>query len=1398
MTTVLTRGGGERTGAVPSSPPRSNGSPASTPAADPRARARLLRCVRSGAVCLAFVGLTLSQQPGRTLPDTKLDLVVDPWGFLGRAVRMWEPQGFAGQVQDQAYGYLFPMGPFFALGHTATIPSWVLQRLWMALLLSVAFLGVMALSRRLRIGSPATRLIGALAYALAPRMISGLDATSVELLPMALAPWVLIPLVVGARSGSPRRAAALSGLAVFCVGGVNAVATAAVLPLPALWLLTRAPGPRRRRLMGWWTVSVALATAWWAGPLLLLGRYSPPFLDYIENAGTTTGQTGLLAVLRGTSQWVAYLADLSGPLWPGGWALVHDALPIAGTVLLATAGLVGLTRRDLPDRAWLVLGLFAGLFLVTLGHLGDVQGLLAAPAHAALDGVLAPMRNVHKFDPVLRLPLALGVAHLGKVLAGWAGRVPRTRWVHAVRLAGRGGLALLVLALIAASAPAVEGRLAAPTGFSAIPGYWRQTADWLAGARASGRALLVPASSFGTYAWGSTGDEPMQPLARSPWEVRNAVPLTPPAHIRMLDAIEQRLVRGEGSPGLSRYLARAGISYLVVRNDLDAGTAGVARSILVHRALDDSPGLALAAGFGPLVPGATSIGNRVLDAFLTAPRSAVEIYTVADPVPLAYTTPLADAVSVVGGPDAILGLEDRGLLTGRPALLPDGSTPLPGTAMVSDAQVRRERTFGRIDGATSAGLTAGDPLRLGAAARDYEYPGAALGESVVAVEGGSVSASGSASDADSLGGAQPADQPYAALDGDPTTAWRPPVQAGGSAGAWWRLDLDHPVDIAAITVRLPAGADPAPVLRVRTDGGSRTVALRATTDPQPIALPAGPTRSLTIGAAGGGPLALAEVVVPGVPISRTVVTPAPGVPATAYAFDAAGPAASGCVREPTGRPRCSPALVHAAEEPGGIDRVFTVAGAARFSLAATVVPRPGAALDALIARAARPRGPEVSASSATVPDPRASADAAVDGNPATAWIADSADPDPSLTLHWGTRRTIDSIRIVLTPGTAASAPLTIGVSDGGIVRPVRLDATGTARFAPIVTDTLVLSFPLVGRLSSYDPYTRSDTPLGVGVSEVEASGLSASKAGTVVDVPCGEGPVVRLDGRSYATSLRTTLDALRSLQPVSVRLCGTASLPPLGVGVHRLAVASTDAFGASAATLASTTGPAGTDGVRTAGRLLSWGAEDRQVAVAGRAAPALLVVPENVNDGWTATLDGSPLQRRTVDGWQQGYVLPAGAAGVVHLVFTPGTAYRAALGGGAAAVVLLLLLTLLPARGTSPAPSGRRAARAAVALVLFAGLGLLGGPAGLVAGVAAAAVGRVAHRAREGVLAAIAGGAVVAAGVVLLAAGPASEPATQALVLTALAATAASLFGNSRRRSGTRPRHRLSGRSRPK
>ena len=87
---------------------------------------------------LAFLLLACLQSPGLVVPDTKYDLVVDPGRFLAQATHLWTGLSFSGQVQNQAYGYLFPQGPFFAVFDLVGMPAWLTQRLWWAVVLTVA------------------------------------------------------------------------------------------------------------------------------------------------------------------------------------------------------------------------------------------------------------------------------------------------------------------------------------------------------------------------------------------------------------------------------------------------------------------------------------------------------------------------------------------------------------------------------------------------------------------------------------------------------------------------------------------------------------------------------------------------------------------------------------------------------------------------------------------------------------------------------------------------------------------------------------------------------------------------------------------------------------------------------------------------------------------------------------------------------------------------------------------------------------------------------------------------------------------------------------------------------------------------------------------------------------
>src|SRR5690606_32568546 len=126
-------------------------------------------------------------------------------------------------------------------------------------------------------------------------------------------------------------------------------------------------------------------------------------------------------------------------------------------------------------------------------------------------------------DVVIRIPVMLG-------------------FVHAVHLAARnvtdrlqraGTVLVLASMLVGATFPAWADRLTPRGTFDGIPQYWQDTTDWVSDNAEPGRgALLLPSSAFPDYLWGSTGDEPIQPLSTRSWILRNSVPLTPPGTIR--------------------------------------------------------------------------------------------------------------------------------------------------------------------------------------------------------------------------------------------------------------------------------------------------------------------------------------------------------------------------------------------------------------------------------------------------------------------------------------------------------------------------------------------------------------------------------------------------------------------------------------------------------------------------------------------------------------------------------------------------------------------------------------------------------------------------------------------------------------------------------------------------
>ncbi|WP_406445741.1 alpha-(1-_3)-arabinofuranosyltransferase [Streptomyces sp. NBC_01613] len=1252
----------------------------SGPPEGPRSRRWLV-----GFWAVVFV-LFLAVHPGRQTFDTKLGVTVDPGAFFSDLGQLWHDQGSFGGIQDQYAGYLWPMLPFYWLAHAVQLPVWLAERLWMSLIVSVAFWGALRLAERLRVGSGGSRLLAGVAYALWPVFTIVVGSTSAAALPGAFLPWVLLPLTN--ERYTARVAALRSALIVPFMGGVNGASTLASLLPVGLYLLSRPPGPRQRKLIAWWVPGVIVAAAWWWIPLLMLGVYGENFLPYVETSQTTTATMSATEALRGTGNWVAYLH--LGEAWlPAGWTVASSVIVIVCSALAAGLGLAGLARRDMPERRWLVLTVISVVLVLLAGY----GGAFGAPFHGVvqdwLNGGLVPFRNIYKFQTGLALALVLGLAHLVGVAAEARGARP----VRGRRLAP---LVAAVLILPGLMWPYLNGSILNPGSFQELPKYWSATANWLEKYSPDSRTLVVPATAHGIYTWGSPIDQPLDVLAKSRWAQRDYVPFGTPGNRRAMDAVEDALTSGSEVPDLADYLSRAGVYYVAVRNDLDPDQIGSVPTTTVKRTLEQS-GYVRVTGFGPVMTGGRIAHDAPLQVEGLYPRQrAVEIYEPADkdvPRPgQAHLLPVASAAVVSGGPESLLPLASE--LRGRATVLTGDNHPglgSPSLQVVGDGLRRADTRFGLVDANTSYTYTGSERNAPDAAQDAGEKPHQILPtkgldhQTVAQLRGArSVTASSSGNWLFYL----PQYDPVNAFDGNPNTSWAEGAP-GSPDGQWLRIGFtdryDMPSSFEVTPLPQESVRSAATKVRVQTEKGTRTSFLRPNGQTQSIKAPAGETSwmKLTIvdsvsrraGLTGAG---FSEVDLPQVQVTRLL-----RLPTDADSSDAAASLISlHRTADPTG---LSPTGTEA-----GLHRRFSTAAAGTYEVKASAVPVAGEELDKLLYEVAPDQQNRIvaTADSTAALGAGLSARNLTDGDLTTAWIAGDR---PTIHLRWNGKQPIGEV--VLAPaGGLSSRPAQVDISSPGGSTTAGVDENGVVRFDPITTDRLDITITRTAPLTLHNPVADEDLQLPVGLTEAYIPALDQyrtpqPRSTRTFSLPCGQGPDVAVDGKLYPTSVKGTVRDLTERRAVNVTLCqqGRADTElQLTAGTHRV-----EAGDAGPLTLTDVTLTRGTvTEPTTANRQLTirdWLGDRREVTV-GSGAAMYLTTYENYNDGWKATLGGKELTPVRLDGWQQGWRIPAGAGGAVKLSYQPATTYEGGLIGGAAGLVVLVGLVVWRRRAPNPDP----------------------------------------------------------------------------------------------------------------
>ncbi len=1274
---------------------------------------------------LAFA-LALLQRPGLIVAETKVDLHVSPGSFLHDVVSAWTPSESLGHVFAGQYGgYLWPMGPFFALGDGLGIPDWVVGRLWIGLALALSAWGMVRLLDAL-VGRPrgAGHLAGGLLYMLNPYVVTYLGRTSITLLATAALPWLLLCVHRGLRE--PRGLwwpAAFALVLTSTGGGVNVAVTAWLLLGPALLVAyERGWGelePRAVRAFAVRLVPIAaLASLWWVVAVLVHARYGLDFLPYTEQPGTIWGTTSMPESLRLLGFWTSYIGvGYTGTLR----AFQADAGVYLGLAPVVVATLV-IPALCLGSFAWTRRARYAPFFLA-LVLLGVLVMLVGFPEGAPLRRAatftynhaqsVRFLRTTYKAGPLV----ALGLAGLGAL--GIQALAPRWR---APALAG-GGVLVALACWPLARGVGLDRQLGLPDG---VPAAWSDTARDLDRTLPRGeRAMVLPGQLFAFYDWGGTYDPVLPALTDRPVAVRFIVPF---ADLRSVDlqwttdalVSQQRAVPGQLRP----LLDLMGVGAVVQGADDDRSRSGAVPASSAAGVLAALGTPAAAHGPARRAPGAAGT--------LEAPARLPEVRRWTVPTGgIVRVLPRDGATVVDGSAQAVADLAAFGALRGdRPlryaADLDAGAlrdeARRGASFVISDSNRRRVFVAARLRG--NAGWTVPADERFSEDAAQLDpFPTRGSDAQTVALLGGGIA---SAHADFSPGFAQfPERRPFAALDGDPSTAW---LADRSLAPDRRHLDIAFtaPRDVDHVDL-MPYDDSRGRVERVAVNGrefpvhpgwnrlelGLRGVSSLSVLLARVVQPPTGE------GGAGG----IRELRIPGLHPTETLRPPllveqalhgtAVRHASLTYLFDRTTGDDPSRPRVVTGDRQRGLVRDQQDGERGWARAIAPPARRAwRADAWASVAPEtPDHVLDAWVGAGAG----AFDGSSRFEGLGRNRASSAFDGDPRRAWIAGWIGSREAW-LQWRTPapRTLRTLRLER-PRVRVRFPTRVRVvADGRPGPPLAVAADGTIALPrPLRARTV--------RLEVLDAAFPRGTPglarqrRAVGVGEVTGDGVPRARVPRRGRLPigCAEGPALHLGAATVPLRVAGAIEQLDAGRPLRAQACGApVTLPAAPVTVR----ADAAPWRLDRVRLAAPA-PAPV-AVAAAGRVLDQGSDGRgardgvRVAVDG---PGWLVLGESYDAGWRARCNGKSLGAPVpLQGYANGWPVQRGCRDV-SFAFAPN---RALLAGDAISLVaclaLLALLVLrrphagaaslapLPAAVARPWPA-RRALLAAVVAGLVLG-----------------------------------------------------------------------------------------------
>jgi hypothetical protein len=1283
------------------------------------------RATTIGFVALAFA-LAFWQHPGWATSDTKIDLHVDPGRFLSSVASVWTPTTDLGEVHSAQYsGYLWPMGPFFALLHSIGIGAWVVQRLWLGLLFALSVWGILRLLDLL-VGRPRgiVHVVGALFYLLNPYTVVFSARTSITLLGYAALPWLLIVVHHGVRAVRDRRrwggwwwAAAFALILTSIGGGVNAAVVGWMLVGPLVLLLYEpAVGAVRLRDSASFLARVGLlgilASAWWIVPLLVHVRYGIDFLQFTEQPQSIWATNSLTESLRLMGYWTSYIGvgfGVTRPFFSDSSTLLFNPAVVVASLLLPALAIAGFARSRRLGYA---------PFLLALVIVGGVVMMAGFPAGTPLRQVmewlyrnvfvLRFMRTTNKAAPLV----AVGVAGLLGLAAqqAWA-RLRRLRRPPARRVALVAAPAALVALIVLAALPLVRGRaLDTQLQWKRIPAAWVDAGHGLDRQLPQNtRAMVLPGSIFAYYRWGGTLDPILPRLTDRPVAVRYETPYSDLHAVDLMTTVDSAVQQRRLLPGqLAPLLRLMGVSAVVTGTDDDPSRSGV---IDPSAAAGELAWQGLATpqrSYGPRSSFPAAYGD--LGAPVVLPQ--VRRYDLPGPPRgLVHVDPPGPATVVDGGAGGLAELAAFGQLPQRAPILYAGDLSTPALraqaargadVVVTDSNRRRVflPQFPQQDlGPT---LEASATVDRNSALID-PFPGAGTNGQTVAVLSGAHFLR-----APTVPGFVqfPEHGPIAAFDGDLTTSWvaeryllasKRPLEVG----------LYRPIDIPYIDV-YPLSDSRGVVDRVTVDGRSFPVGRGWTRLPvhlhrvSIVRVGIGHVIQPRVGL--GSPGGLRELRIPGVSLRQPLRAPVL-VGRELAGQDLRHDGLTYLFERTTGddpflrdRYTASPILSHVSDRGDSeklIDRVVFAPAARSYRVDAWVAPAvdaPDPALDRLTGM----RGPWSFDSSSRFQDQaRYRASSAFDADPASAWIGVWIPPDsPQPWISWTGPRPLTISRLRLTPpALPVRRPTVVALSwPGGSSGALRVAADGTVVLPRAARASSFRLTILDAQLPAGAP-ARAASARAVGIGTLSVPGLPSAmvpRRGPLV-AACGT-VAVNVAGRPVALRPQATIQQLDAGTPLPALSCGAPVA--MGAGAQEIRALpgtfSVDELRLRSSAPVPAPASAGGGSVVDPGHLGNSSLSGARVSLSG---PSWVVLGESFDTGWKASCDGRSLgPPQVIDGYANGWPAPAGCRRL-SFAFGPQAGVRSSyvLSAVTCALLLLYLIGGVLARRRRPRAAWRPA-----------------------------------------------------------------------------------------------------------